>query len=231
MAWSFVCPTEVRAFSQRIQEFQARGTAVAFASTDSEFVLRAWDASSTDEGGLGGVNVPLLSDRSHKLSRDYGVLIDGEGVAQRALFIIDPKGMVRLASVHDVNVGRSVDEVRRLMDALLFTDEFGEGCPADWQKGDAGTKLEKFGRAPRKTTVPKRPAMHSRQNTWSGWLASKSPRSQSVISHLAPTSRKGSLDKGQVQEQVNGTASNSSAVVNNGKALLKSFFVSESKKP
>ncbi|KAF2172038.1 hypothetical protein M409DRAFT_31320, partial [Zasmidium cellare ATCC 36951] len=138
-AWSFVCPTEIKAFSARLEEFlYSRACAVVFASTDNEHSLRAWNATSDMEGGLGGVHVPLISDTNHKLSRDYGVLIEEEGVAQRALFIIDPKGNVRNITVNDADVGRSVEEAKRVLDALIFKDEFGEGCPIDWKKGDKG---------------------------------------------------------------------------------------------
>jgi peroxiredoxin (alkyl hydroperoxide reductase subunit C) len=141
-AWSFICPTEVTAFSSRLQPFlYSRSCAVAFASTDSEYTLRAWNATSEMEGGLGGVHVPLISDCNHKLSRDYGLLIEDEGVAERALFIIDPKGMIRSMTINDADVGRSVDEAQRILDALIFKDEFGEGCPVNWKKGDKGVDI------------------------------------------------------------------------------------------
>lgn len=138
-AWSFICPTEIRAFSTRLEEFlYSRSCAVVFASTDSEHCLKAWNGTSDMEGGLGGVHVPLISDCDHQMSRDYGVLIEDHGIAQRALFIIDPKGIVRAITVNDADVGRSVDETQRVLDALVFKDEFGEGCPVDWKKGDKG---------------------------------------------------------------------------------------------
>ena len=93
------------------------------------------------EGGLGGVHVPLISDCNHKLSRDYGVLIEDEGVSERALFIIDPKGKIRSMTINDADVGRSVDEAQRILDALVFKDEFGEGCPVDWKNGDKGIDI------------------------------------------------------------------------------------------
>lgn len=138
-AWSFICPTEIRAFSARLEEFlYSRTCAVVFASTDSHHCLKAWNHTCEEEGGLGGVHVPLISDSNHKLSRDYGVLDEEAGCAQRGMFIIDPKGIVRNISVSDSDVGRSVNEALRLIDALAFKDEFGEGCPVDWKKGDAG---------------------------------------------------------------------------------------------
>lgn len=141
-AWSFICPTEIRAFSARLEEFlYSRSCAVVFASTDSEHCLKAWNCTSDIEGGLNGVHVPLISDCNHKISKDYGVLIEEEGTAQRALFIIDPKGMIRSITVNDADVGRSVDETLRVLDALAFKDEFGEGCPVDWKKGDKGIDI------------------------------------------------------------------------------------------
>jgi hypothetical protein len=93
------------------------------------------------EGGLGGVHVPLISDCNQKLSRDYGVLIEDEGVAERALFIIDPKGKVRSMTINDADVGRSVDEAQRILDALIFKDELSEGCPVNLKKGDKGIDI------------------------------------------------------------------------------------------
>lgn len=98
MAWTFVCPTEVIAFSDAVEQFQRRGASIVFASTDSEYSLLAWANTSRKEGGLGGINIPLLSDKSHKLSKDYGVLIEEEGIALRGIFLIDPKGIVRQVS-------------------------------------------------------------------------------------------------------------------------------------
>jgi peroxiredoxin 2/4 len=95
MAWTFVCPTEIIAFSDATSQFAARGASVLFASTDSEYSLLAWSSVSRKDGGLGKINLPLLSDKNHKLSREYGVLIEEEGIALRGLFIIDPKGIVR----------------------------------------------------------------------------------------------------------------------------------------
>jgi peroxiredoxin 2/4 len=98
MAWTFVCPTEIIAFSDAASQFTSRDTSVVFASTDSEYSLLAWASTPRKSGGLGGVNVPLLSDKNHKLSRDYGVLIEDEGIALRGLFLIDPKGLIRQVS-------------------------------------------------------------------------------------------------------------------------------------
>lgn len=100
MAWTFVCPTEIIAFSDKASEFKARGAEIVFASTDSEYSLLAWTNTSRRNGGLGPVTIPLLSDKNLKLSRDYGVLLEEEGVALRGLFIIDPTGIVRQVWLH-----------------------------------------------------------------------------------------------------------------------------------
>jgi peroxiredoxin (alkyl hydroperoxide reductase subunit C) len=95
MAWTFVCPTEIIAFSERAADFAARGASVVFASTDSEYSLLAWTNASKKDGGLGKIEIPLLSDKNHSISKDYGVLIEEEGIALRGLFLIDPNGIVR----------------------------------------------------------------------------------------------------------------------------------------
>ncbi|KAF2274467.1 thioredoxin-like protein [Westerdykella ornata] len=140
MAWTFVCPTEIIAFSDRINDFKARNTSVVFASTDSEYSLLAWTNASRRDGGLGPINIPLLSDKNHAISKDYGVLLEEEGIALRGLFLIDPNGVVRQITVNDLPVGRSVDETLRLIDAFQFTDKYGEVCPANWNPGDETIK-------------------------------------------------------------------------------------------
>jgi peroxiredoxin (alkyl hydroperoxide reductase subunit C) len=125
------------------------------------------------EGGLGGVHVPLISDCRHKISKDYGVLIEEEGTSQRALFIIDPKGIVRAITVNDLDVGRSVDETLRVLDALIFKDEFGEGCPVDWQKGDKGIDITAKSRVEGPVELKK---------SWSEWARPKLQRAWSGTS-------------------------------------------------
>lgn len=143
-AWSPVCPTEIKAFSDRLEEFlYSRACALLFASTDNLDSLRAWNNTGIMEGGLGGVHMPLISDTNHRLSRAYGVLNEEMGLANRAFFLIDPTGTIRAISSNDAYVARNVSEVLRLLDALIFKDEYGEGCPADWQKGDQGIDIEK----------------------------------------------------------------------------------------
>ncbi|KAK7537090.1 thioredoxin-like protein [Phyllosticta citribraziliensis] len=145
MAWTFVCPTEIIAFSDAASEFAKRGVSVAFASTDSEYSLLAWSTVSRKDGGLGHINIPLISDKNHSLSKDYGVLLESEGVALRGLFLIDPKGVVRQITVNDLPVGRSVDESIRLVDAFQFTEKYGEVCPANWNPGQETIKADPVG--------------------------------------------------------------------------------------
>jgi peroxiredoxin (alkyl hydroperoxide reductase subunit C) len=140
MAWTFVCPTEIIAYSDRAAEFASRGARVVFASTDSEYSLLAWTNASRRDGGLGKINIPLLSDKNHSLSKDYGVLIEEEGIALRGLFLIDPNGVIRQITINDLPVGRSVDETLRLLDAFQFTDKYGEVCPANWNPGQETLK-------------------------------------------------------------------------------------------
>ncbi|KAI4611513.1 Peroxiredoxin TSA1-B [Alternaria novae-zelandiae] len=145
MAWTFVCPTEILAFSERASDFAARGASVVFSSTDSEYSLLAWTNASKKEGGLGKINIPLLSDKNHSIAKDYGVLIEEEGIALRGLFLIDPNGIVRQITINDLPVGRSVDETLRLIDAFQFTDKYGEVCPANWNPGDETIKATPAG--------------------------------------------------------------------------------------
>jgi len=145
MAWTFVCPTEIVAFSDAASQFAARNASVVFASTDSEYSLLAWTMTSRKDGGLGSVNIPLLSDKNHSLSREYGVLLEEEGIALRGLFLIDPLGILRQITINDLPVGRSVEEALRLIDAYQFVEKYGEVCPANWQKGQEGMKATKDG--------------------------------------------------------------------------------------
>jgi peroxiredoxin (alkyl hydroperoxide reductase subunit C) len=104
MAWTFVCPTEIVAFSEAAPQFALRNTEVVFASTDSEYSLLAWTNTSKKDGGLGKVNIPLLSDKNHRLSRDYGVLLEEEGIALRGMFLIDPEGILRQVSPQSLDL-------------------------------------------------------------------------------------------------------------------------------
>jgi peroxiredoxin 3 len=136
--FTFVCPTEIIAFSDSIQHFKDLDVEIIGCSVDSVFCHLQFASLPRNKGGLGGLNYPLLSDITKSISKDYEVLIEsGEnaGVSLRGLFIIGPDGTLRQKTVNDLPVGRSVDETLRLLKAFKFTDEHGEVCPANWQPG------------------------------------------------------------------------------------------------
>lgn len=143
--FTFVCPTELIAFSDRVDEFKREGCEVVAVSTDSEFVHMAWINTPRENGGLGKMNIPLLADRTQQISSNYGVLKRDLGVSFRGLFIIDGNGILRQITINDLPVGRDVDETLRLVQAFKFTDEFGEVCPAGWKKGKKAMKPTKAG--------------------------------------------------------------------------------------
>ncbi|GAA5888912.1 hypothetical protein JCM16303_002188 [Sporobolomyces ruberrimus] len=154
--FTFVCPTEILAFNQRLADFEKLNTEVLAVSCDSEYSHLAWANTNRNEGGLGpDLKLKLVADKSMKIARDYGVLIEDAGVPLRGLFLIDPKGTLRQITINDLPVGRSVDETLRLIQAFQFTDEFGEVCPANWDpssnndtiKTDPKAKLEYFEKA------------------------------------------------------------------------------------
>ncbi|KAI1396624.1 thioredoxin-like protein [Hypoxylon fuscum] len=146
MDFTFVCPTEIIQYNDALPRFEAINTAVLGVSTDSHFSHLAWTERPRKQGGLGSdLQLPLVADKSHKISRSYGVLIEDEGVALRGLFIIDPKGVLRQITVNDLPVGRDVEETIRLVQAFQFTDEHGEVCPAGWQNGNKGMKADPKG--------------------------------------------------------------------------------------
>ena len=132
--FTFVCPTEIIAFSDRIKDFHDRGAEVLGVSVDSQYSHLAWIKTPRTEGGLGGLSYPLVADLTKKISADYGVLLDG-GVALRGLFLIDKGGIVRHITINDLPIGRSVDEAVRVLDALQFFEKNGEVCPANWKPG------------------------------------------------------------------------------------------------
>lgn len=134
--FTFVCPTEIVAFQDKLSEFQDRNTVVLAASTDSKFSHKAWLEQPRAEGGIQGVTYPLIADFTKEIARNYNVLVEDKGVALRGLFLIDEEGVLRHMTVNDEPLGRNVDEVLRVVDALAFHQEHGEVCPANWQKGD-----------------------------------------------------------------------------------------------
>ena len=137
--FTFVCPTEILAFDEKIDELGARDCAVVGISVDSPYTHAAWRQTAVPDGGIGEIRFPLVSDMSRQIARSYGVLFNEE-VALRGLFLLDRKGVVRHAVVNDQALGRSVDEALRMLDAVRFHDEHGEVCPANWSKGKQGMK-------------------------------------------------------------------------------------------
>lgn len=132
--FTFVCPTEIIAFSDANDKFKELNTQILGCSVDSHFTHARWIETPKNDGGLGGCNYPLISDLTKEIATKYDVLTDG-GVALRGSFIIDPNGVMRQATVNDLPVGRNVDEALRLIKAFQYTDEHGEVCPAGWEDG------------------------------------------------------------------------------------------------
>jgi peroxiredoxin (alkyl hydroperoxide reductase subunit C) len=139
MDFTFVCPTEILAFDKKLEEFEARDCAFVGISVDSPHTHSAWRRTPVEQGGIGPIRFPLVSDQSHEISRSYGILFE-DSTALRGLFLLDRDGIVRHAIVNDDPIGRSVDEALRTLDALRFHDEHGELCPANWRKGQEGMK-------------------------------------------------------------------------------------------
>jgi peroxiredoxin (alkyl hydroperoxide reductase subunit C) len=138
--FTFVCPTEILAFADRIDDFKKRQTEVVGVSVDSQFTHRAWAQVDRKEGGIKGVTFPLLADLSKKIAGDYGVLMQDAGIALRGLFIINKDGILKHATINHLDLGRNIDEVLRCLDAIDFSEENGEVCPANWKKGDKAMK-------------------------------------------------------------------------------------------
>jgi peroxiredoxin 2/4 len=138
--FTFVCPTEILAFTDRIEEFRKRNTEVIGASVDSQFTHHAWAQLDRKDGGIKGVNYPLVADLSKNISRSYGVLLEDAGIALRGLFIINKDGILKHATINHLDLGRNVDEVLRVLDAVDYTEEHGEVCPANWKKGEKAMK-------------------------------------------------------------------------------------------
>ncbi len=137
--FTFVCPTEIVAFADRIEDFRKRNTEVIGVSVDSKFTHKAWAETERKDGGIKGVNYPLLSDIKKKVAADYGVLLP-DGVALRGLFIINKDGILKHSTINHLDLGRNVEEVVRLLDAVDFSEQHGEVCPANWKKGDKAMK-------------------------------------------------------------------------------------------
>ena len=142
--FTFVCPSELIAFDHKLNEFKERGINVIGCSVDSQFSHFAWRETPVEKGGIGKVGYPLVADLTKQIAKDYDVLLDS-GVALRGSFLIDKDGTIRHAVINDLPLGRNIDEMIRMVDAMLFTNEHGEVCPANWEKGKEGMKPDPKG--------------------------------------------------------------------------------------
>ncbi|WP_373522431.1 peroxiredoxin [Aquiflexum sp.] len=156
--FTFVCPTEILAFQEKLAEFERRGVAVVGASTDTEETHLAWLMTSKDQGGIEGVTYPLVADASKTIAHNFGVLagewnytedgqltFEGAPIAYRGSFLIDKNGVVRHETINDFPLGRNIDEMIRLVDALHHVEKFGEVCPANWEEGKEAMSATKEG--------------------------------------------------------------------------------------
>ncbi len=143
--FTFVCPTEMHAFQEKLDHFKKLNTEVIGVSVDSKFSHLAWLNTKKDEGGIEGVKYPIVSDINKTIARDYDVLIPGDGIALRGAFLIDKAGKVRHQTVNDLPLGRNIDEFLRLVEALQFHEEHGDVCPANWKKGEKTMKANNAG--------------------------------------------------------------------------------------
>ena len=138
--FTFVCPTELHAFQEKLAEFKKLDTQVVGVSIDSHFSHLAWANTPKAKGGIEGVQYPLVADLNKTISADYDVLVDGVGIAYRGLFLIDKEGIVRHQVVNDLPLGRNIDEAIRMVSALQFFEKNGEVCPANWSEGEKSMK-------------------------------------------------------------------------------------------
>lgn len=142
--FTFVCPSEIIAHDKRAAALKERNTQIIGVSIDSHFTHQAWRETPVDKGGIGPVNFPLVSDIKRKIMKSYGV-VHPDGVALRGSFLIDKEGVVQHSVINNLPLGRNIDEMIRLVDALQFTEEHGEVCPAGWKKGEAGMQANAEG--------------------------------------------------------------------------------------
>ena len=143
--FTFVCPSELLAFDHRFAEFKKRGVEVIGVSIDSQFTHLAWKNTAVENGGIGQVKYPLVADVKHEICRAYDVEFEAAGVAFRGSFLIDKNGVVRHQVVNDLPLGRNIDEMLRMVDALQFTEKHGEVCPAGWRQGQEGMQASSEG--------------------------------------------------------------------------------------
>ena len=137
--FTFVCPSEIIAFDKELDKFREKNAEVIGVSVDSQYTHYAWKNTKVEDGGIGQIRYPLVADLSKNIARDYGVLVN-DSVALRGLFLIDKEGIVRHQLINDLSLGRNVSEALRMLDALQFTEEHGEVCPANWQDGEEAMK-------------------------------------------------------------------------------------------
>ncbi len=143
--FTFVCPSELIALDHRMDEFKSRGVEVIAVSIDSHFTHNAWRNTAINEGGIGQVGYTMAADMDHQICKNYDVEAETPAVAYRGSFLIDQNGLVRHQVVNDLPLGRNIDEMIRMVDALQFHEEHGEVCPAGWKKGDSGMNASPAG--------------------------------------------------------------------------------------
>lgn len=143
--FTFVCPTELHAFQEQLEEFEKRQAQVVACSVDSCYSHLAWLNTPKEKGGIEGIDYPIVADLNKSIAKAFGVLMPNEGIAYRGLFLIDKKGLIRHSVVNDLSLGRSVEEVLRTLDALIHLDQHGQVCPANWKKGHPGMQATKAG--------------------------------------------------------------------------------------
>jgi peroxiredoxin (alkyl hydroperoxide reductase subunit C) len=136
--FTFVCPTELHAFQEKLEAFEVRGAQLIGCSVDSCFSHLAWLSTPKSKGGIEGIEYPLIGDLNKHICRQFQVLKEEEGIAYRGLFLIDREGVIRHQIINDLPLGRSVDEAIRMLDALIFFEKSGEVCPANWSRGEKG---------------------------------------------------------------------------------------------
>lgn len=137
--FTFVCPSEILAFNSKVAEFKERNVQLLGVSIDSHFSHLAWRNTPVDKGGIGQIDYPLIADVTKNIARDYGVLFN-ESIALRGLFLIDKAGIVQHSTINNLPLGRNVEEALRMVDALQYTEQHGEVCPANWKKGEEAMK-------------------------------------------------------------------------------------------
>lgn len=138
--FTFVCPSEILAFNRASEAFRKKNCEIIGVSVDSQFTHAAWRNTPVNQGGIGQIQFPLVADLTKSIAKEYGVLLEKQGIALRGLFLIDKEGALRHQLVNDLPLGRSVDEALRILEALQFTEEHGEVCPANWRPGEEAMK-------------------------------------------------------------------------------------------